>query len=525
MKKNKKKIVILGASGYIGQRLVKKFIKKNEKNEYELHLVSRNNKKLKHFIKEKNVYLYDFDLIDTNIDKIKELFSNTHTIYYLIHSMSKTDSTNFLEKESKLAELISKTAASLNVLNIIYLGGLDGGDDTNRKKELSTHLKSRKLTGDILRKYTKNSITKITEYKAGIIIGAGGSSFEIIRTLATKLPIIPVFFKEEGLCEPIFVDNIIEVLYKTIYTPELQGHIIDLGNGEKNTYSKLVQLYAKNVLNKNLYIINLSFLSFIIKPKLIGKVIAFMTGQPRELVVPLIYGAENDAITRKEYRLENFNNGKNIIKKTFDTITSYKLAANREKKGNIKSVWDIPSDLSNLKKKQNKFFYTTETEGVLYADSLINISDCLVDSVFTEVKNVGTKKSKYWGYYPLWLIRGYIDKFFGGPGIGNYSSINRNELHIGDKIDFWTIEQVIDAKHSKELRLVSEMKVPGEAWLQFRIFRNKEEDNHIFLIRAFFAPHDIFGYIYWYSLFFIHKFIFDKMVINIIKNSIGLNNK
>lgn len=503
-----KKIIILGASGYIGQRLIKSFLGK-----YELHLFSRNKRKLSHFENESDVYLYDISLDESNRKELKEIFLDSDVVFYLIHSMSEEDSSDFLTKEKRIASFISKISDESNVGKIVYLGGLGILNDN----KLSKHLLSRQLTGDSLRSGGK---TPVVEFRAGIIIGAGGSSFEIIRTLATKLPIIPVFFKKEGLCETIFVDNVISYLCKSVNYDSYNNKILEIGNGETFTYSELVQLYAKIVLKKKLYILNLSFLEPLIGPKIIGSVIAFMTGQPKELIIPLIYGVKNDAIVTEKYSI-----CKNICKeddnhRTISLELSYKLAADRQNKGKVKSVWDTPINLSHLKQSPRHFFSTQEKEGLLYEERYIIISEGEKERVFNEFLNIGNKESGYWSPYFLWKARGIIDRMLGGCGVGNDTALNRQDLHIGDRIDFWTVEELVNTDEYSEFRLISEMKTPGEAWLQFKIVKNIEcEGKLIFYLRAFFEPHGITGYLYWYSLYVIHKFIFSMMIKKIYNNA------
>ena len=505
-----KKIIILGASGYIGQRLIKKLLQ--EPDEYELHLFSRNKRKLSHFSDYKNIYLYDTPLDHSSCSELNDIFKNTHTVFYLIHSMSEEDNSDFMEQEKQLALFIRNLSDKQKVGQIVYLGGL-GADNT---ENLSTHLKSRQQTGSILREGN----TPVVEFRAGVIIGAGGSSFEIIRTLATKLPFIPVFFKKEGLCETIFVDNVVSYLKKTLIYKSYQNKILEIGNGEQKAYSQLVQEYAKVVLNRKLFIINLSFLSFLIGPQIIGRVIAFMTGQPKELIIPLIYGVKNDAIVTPQYDVKNQIPDNELPPRIVSLDLAYKLAADRQYKGKVISVWDVPTNLSKLKTKTRKFFSTQEREGLLFEERYAIIKDEDKNIIFNEIVKIGSGNSKYWSPHFLWQIRGFIDKVFGGAGIGHDYGFNRNDLHVGDRIDFWTVEEIKNSDDIKELRLIAEMKTPGEAWLQFKIVPNSECPNtSIFYLRAFFEPKGIAGYLYWYSLYIIHKFIFSMMINNIIKNS------
>ena len=479
-----KKIIILGASGYIGLRLAKKL--KND-GHIELHLFNRNKDKIS-WIENKETFVYDTILNEENKNELSKVFLDADIIYYLIHSMSE-ENEEFENKDIQLASLISKIATESNVKKIVYLGGL-GNTDTS----LSKHLKSRQDTGKELKKNHRN----VKEYRAGIIIGAGSSSFEIVRTLANKLPFIPVFWEKEGLCEPIFVDDVISLLKSEVKNKYIDNMTFEIGCKEKITYSNLVKKYANEIIDRKIFIINLTFLDRIFSPKVIGKIISIMTGQPKELVVPLIYGVKNDAIVNTYIKQ----------KKMTRLDIALKLAAKRDRAGQILSVWDFPSNLSQFKNCKQKIFGTQEKEGLLYEEVATKINSPM--QIFEEVQSIGGEKG-YWSIPILWKIRGYIDRIFGGLGLNKYYSKRNEDLHMGDRIDFWVVEYIVNKPNEKVLRLKSEMKTPGDAWLQFSIINNK------FYLRAFFEPDGIFGYLYWYSLYPIHKFIFKQMVRNIVK--------
>jgi uncharacterized protein YbjT (DUF2867 family) len=480
------KIIILGASGYIGLRLS---IKLKEKNK-EIHLFNRNKKKLK-WLESDNVFIYDLEFKKKNKKKLIEVFKNADIVYYLIHSMSEQVKESFSYKDIEIAEFIRNISEEANVKQIVYLGGLGKSNE-----KLSTHLKSRQDTGLVLSK----GKVPVLEYRAGIIIGAGSSSFEIIRTLANKLPFILVPWKEEGLVEPIFIDNVLKYLLIPLNKVK-KNEIIEIGCGEQITYAELIKKFAKENLNRDLKIIKIKWLHKIIKPELIGYIISFMTGQHKKLIIPLIHGVSNNAIVTKR---EN-----KLIKSPVNLSLALKLAIRRERKGIVISSWEFPSNLSHLEKKERLFFTTKEKEGLLFEENWIDIKN--ERKVFEEIKKIGGIHG-YWSPKILWKIRGLIDRLFGGPGLNLFYKYNNN-IHVGSRIDFWIVESLIEKDSFKELRLRSEMKTPGEAWLQFTI-----EDKKLYL-RAFFEPAGILGYIYWYSLYIIHKFIFKEMILNIVKNS------
>jgi len=479
----KNKTIILGASGYVGLRLSKKLKKDN----HELHLFNRNRNKIA-WIESDTVTAYDIEFDEKNRAALIDIFKDADTLYYLIHSMSEGNA-EFEHKDIKLAKLIAEISKESGVKKIVYLGGLG-----NSEEKLSSHLQSRQDTGRVLAKYFDN----VKEYRAGIIIGAGSSSFEIIRTLATKLPFIPVFWAHEGLCQPVFIDDVILLLKNEKFNTHIDNKILEIGCDTQMTYANLVKKYAQEILDRPLRIVRFQFLEKIITPKIIGRIISSMTGQPKELVTPLIYGVKNDAIVTKKEK----------VKKMVSLEIALKLAAKRDRSGQILSVWDFPTNLSHLKEVEEKIFNTKEKEGLLYEEVHTLIKS--PTKIFNEIQTIGGAKG-YWSAPILWKIRGYIDRIFGGLGINRHYKKANRVLHIGDRIDFWTLEYIKNTNEEKVLRLRSEMKTPGEAWLQFSII-GKE-----FYLRAFFEPSGIFGYLYWYSLYPIHKFIFKQMVKNIIK--------
>jgi len=482
-----KKIVILGASGYIGLRL-SKILSSPSFKESELHLFNRNKRKLE-FLRSRRVHLHDIELSWENREKIAKIIQGADVLFYLVHSMS-SGVEDFEEKERQLAKLVAKTAKSARIRKIIYLGGLGEGST------LSKHLRSRQGTGELLRKFHPNVI----ELRAGIIIGAGGSSFEIVRTLATKLPVIPSFWKKEGRVEPVFVDDVLEIMIEAAEAEESGSRVYDLGCGQTPTYSELVRLYAREVIGRKVSVLRLPFLEKVFTPPVIGWIISFMTGQPRDLVIPLIYGVKNDAVTRKAFR---------YLYPYKKLLPALKLAAQRERSGSVLSVWDFPSTRSNLGKK--RVFTTMEKEGLLYEEVVLPVQG-MEEDVFREVKKIGGKYG-YWSPYWIWWLRGLIDRALGGLGLNPDDFREGEDLHIGDRIDFWVVEFLKDTPKEKVLRLRSEMITPGEAWLQFTIKDGK------FALRAFFEPSGPMGYLYWYSLYIIHKFIFRMMATEIVKRS------
>ncbi|MEA3455457.1 MAG: DUF2867 domain-containing protein, partial [Campylobacterota bacterium] len=203
---------------------------------------------------------------------------------------------------------------------------------------------------------------------------------------------------------------------------------------------------------------------------------------------------------------------------TFDEAVP--IAIERIETGMMESVWSIPYELSVFnaqQKKQFLYFTSTEIEGMMYEECSRTIGADEMDAVFERVKQIGGKT----GYYSprwLWEVRGLIDKAFGGPGLS--SSRRRPELlRVGDRLDFWVVTFKKNTPNEKILRLKAKMLTPGNAWLQFVVKRSQTDHEALFNLRAYFEPSGIWGYVYWYSLYFIHKFIFKVMTENIVKEA------
>jgi uncharacterized protein YbjT (DUF2867 family) len=531
------KIAIFGASGYIGLRLAH-ILNKNKEIE-ELRLFNRNKRKVLHLINEKTS-AFDYEITLKNKDRLKEDLSDVDVVYYLIHSMYEKN--NFSEVDNQLATIVSKSAKSAGVKKIIYLGGLGIEDDLEykidgfKKKGLSKHLSSRQETADYLRENHNNVI----EFRAGVIIGGGSSSFEIIRTLGLKLPFVPKLWKNEGLVEPIFVDNVISYLLMAKENPDFDNKIMEIGCGQTIEYTEIVKMYAK-IKKRKLFNIYLYPFEKIITDNILGRVISFMTSLPPALVTPLLGGVKNKAISR-DYKIEDVLGYCPL--KLISLEKALTIASKREESEHVQSVWDLPSSLSKVNKikhKRNGMPFSTASKtinGMMFEEEFVEIDElkalyrtdfhsektnitinsCIKTQIFQEVKKIGGKKG-YWSPKIMWKSRAMIDKLIGGMGFRQFRR-DCNELRSGDRVDFWTVEKIVEKDNYKELRLRAEMKLPGEAWLRFVIKKEKTTNKEVFKLQALFDPDGISGYLYWYSLFFIHKYIFKTMLKNIVLNSL-----
>ncbi len=507
----KKHIAIFGPTGYIGTKMLINLYNEG----HRLSLFSRTVRKLSFLqdecilfkFKEPRICIIEQFLEARFLDQIIESLQGVDVIYYLIHSLNMHEG-NFTNKDNELADLVAKAAKVAGVEQIIYLGGL--GVDTP-EVPLSQHLKSRQETAEHLRMHHPC----VTEFRAGVIIGAGSASFEIIRNLGTKLPFLPQLPGAEGLCQPIFVDDVIKYLTHALFNTRYYDQIVEIGSKDIFRYSEMVENFAQITHHKTLKTIPLPFMSKLLTPSVIAWFTSRMTSLPYILIIPLVEGMHSLAIVG-DHPVKIID--PEIYFEPLDFSQAVPIAVERIETGTMDSVWSVPYELSVFnaeQKKQFLYFTSKEIEGMLYEERSRNIDVNEMDAVFEQIKQIGGKT----GYYSprwLWEIRGFIDKIFGGPGLS--PSKRRPELlRVGDRLDFWVVTFYKNTPNEKILRLKAKMATPGNAWLQFVVKRAQKDHEAIFNLRAYFEPSGIWGYIYWYSLYFIHKFIFKEMTGNIVK--------
>ena len=493
------KIAIFGSTGYIGMILAEMLAGSS----VHAKLFVRNKRRVKYLIKKcKNLTVSDTSLENENISKLSDELRGYDTVIYLIHSMTKEQSGSFEAQDDLLASIVGEASRNACVKNIVYLSGLGVPKEGHT---LSKHLSSRQHTAVELTKFG----VPVTELRAGVIIGDGSASFEIIRNLGTKMPIFPKLSIETGLCQPIDVDSVISYIFESIHNEKLHGNILEIGCDEVYKYSEMVKIFASEVKNRAMPYFPLPFVEKLISKGLIAWVISRATSLPVQLTKPLIGGIDSYAIIG-DHPVKKYDENCPVEPLTYSQAIA--LAADRESKGQTISLWGLPIENQVYDKKESdhfKFKYNaTEINGMLYEERSLKLQDHEVDPVFSEIKRIGGKNG-YWSPHWLWKIRGYVDSLMGGPGLSGRIR-NYSEVREGERMDFWTISRYIDRVNLKKLRLKARMRTPGKAWLEFTI--TKREDGNYLVLRAYFEPDGIFGYAYWYSLYFIHKYMFTKMI-------------
>lgn len=489
------RVAIFGATGYIGMLLTNELLT----SETEVKLYVRNKKRLLYLEKREKLEIYDYALTKENIDLIAKSLEGTNVLYYLIHSTTSSDK-NFAQKDNELATIVTKAASLANVGQIIYLGALG-----ERSQSLSVHLSSRHSTANALRLTGLN----VTELRTAIIIGAGSLSFEIIRVLAKRLPFIPNLKITSGLTQPIDVDDVLLFLIRAANNSRYYNQIVELG-GEQISYNNLISLFSRTIFKSDLPVVNIGFLAYFLSAKVVSHIVVFLSSAPFSIIKPLIEGASADALSYDwHYRKIDPN-----APKLNDIPHMMRKAYTKEKRGEVESFWGIPTENQVLSSaSEEAILKSNDVKKEIYSQK-IDVDN--FEDIFNEILNIGGKHG-YWSPSWMWKIRGFVDKLQGGPGLYGGRRTYRREIRVGERIDFWIVSKVVNTEIMKQLRLKARMHSPGDSWLEFTLLNNNEEKS--FTITAYFKPIGIRGIIYWYSLYFIHKYIFKAMLLKIISNA------
>jgi len=470
------KVLLTGATGYIGKRLLPVLIEKG------YHVVCCVRDKSKFHAEESLKGKMDVVEVDLNdADTLVNIPNDIDFAYYLVHSMSTSKNYDELEKKSAInfREHMNKT----NVKQVIYLSGIVNS------QTLSKHLNSRK---NVELELSKGEYS-LTTVRAGIIIGSGSASFEIIRDLVEKLPVMiaPKWLKTK--CQPIGISDVIKILSGILNNEKTFGNSYDIAGNEILTYKQMLLEFA-SVRRLRRYIWTVPVMT----PKLSSYWLYFITSTSYKLAASLVDSMKVEVIARDNEinTLLNLNplSYKQCIQEAFKKI----------EQNEIVSSWKDSTISGRLNFKISDYIRVPEF-------------GCYKDIRKKEIKDTGSCIDKIWmiggetGWYYanwLWKLRGFIDKIFGGVGLRR-GRTNVNDIQAGDTLDFWRV--LYANKMEKRLLLFAEMKLPGEAWLEFQVKDNK------LVQTATFRPKGLLGRLYWYSVLPFHGIIFRGLVNQLTK--------
>ncbi len=477
----KEPVLVLGGTGYVGGRLIPLLLEKGIK----VRAAVRTPEKIKcrSFASHPNLETVQCDVLD--YFSLADAARDCRAAYYLVHSMSGKKGDSYAQKDRRAAGNMRQAAEECGLRQIIYLGGL--GDES---KELSPHLKSRLEVGRVL----ADGDVALTFLRAAMILGSGSASFEIMRHLVDRLPVMLTPKWVHTQCQPIAISNVLDYLAECLENPFALGKTFDIGGPDILTYAQLFQLYARIAGLRKRLIIPVPLLT----PGLSSRWIHLVTPVPASIARPLAEGLSN-TVTCQEDEIRKVSSSSLIT-----CAQAISLALDQEKENKTETCWSdagaIPtpewlscSDASYAGKK------------IMESNHQIELQARPKD-IWPVINALGGKNG--WLFAgTLWKLRGAADKLLGGYGL-NRGRRQTEDLRAGDALDFW---RVLEVKKEKRLVLLAEMKLPGEAVLQFDI---QEITENKLLLRQIsrFVPRELGGLIYWYSFLPFHSWIFKGML-------------
>jgi uncharacterized protein YbjT (DUF2867 family) len=475
---SKRRVVVLGASGYVGGRLVSRLLDEG----HQVVATSRDRAKLTAMPWADRVEIRSVDLLDEHT--IGEAIAGCDAAYYLVHAMGGGE--GFAGRDRTAALNLVAASHDSDLQQIIYLSGL-GHEDA----ELSEHLASRQEVGQILAAGT----VPVTELRAAIVIGSGSLSFEMLRYLTEVLPVMITPRWVRTRCQPIAIADVLHYLAAVLGHPEADDRILEIGGPDVLTYEEMIRAYARIAGLKPRRIIPVPVLS----PGLSGRWIGLVTPLSSVTSEELVQSLRNEVIVR-DRPISDI-----IEHETLGFEESVQRALERVKNSQVPTRWS-PEEWAPAQPLPSDPGYAS---GTVLTDVRRMDTCAAPEDLFWAFARVGGAT----GYYSAawaWQIRGLIDQVLGGAGLRR-GRRDPEEVRPGEPLDFW---RVVEVRPNEHLTLKAEMKVPGEAWLEWDI---EEHDGRFGLIqRATFVPRGLFGRLYWYSLVPFHGFVFPQMARGIV---------
>ena len=465
------RILLTGSTGYIGKRLLSVLVK----NGHDVICCVRDINRFKppEFLRQ-NISVIETDLLDKN--SLEKIPAELDCAYYLVHSMSSSGDYRKLEEQSAIN--FRNALNKKGIRRVIYLGGIVN------ESNLSEHLSSRKNVENELSKGNYH----FTSFRAGIIIGSGSASFEIIRDLVEKLPIMiaPKWLKTK--CQPISVSDVITILYSSLFRNETLDKDFDIGGADILTYKDMLFSYAK-VRNLKRIIWTVPVMT----PRLSSYWLYFVTSTSYKLARTLVDSMNVEVICRDS----KINDILSISPMGYQK--AIEKAIDKIERNEIESSWKDSSISSNLNIKLTDFINVPEYGCFIdkRTKKVCNRENCI-----NKIWSIGGNNGWYFGNW-LWTLRGFLDKMVGGVGLRR-GRTNQESINAGETLDFWRV--LYSNKQEGRLLLFAEMKLPGEAWLDFKITENT------LVQTATFRPRGLAGRLYWYSVYPLHKLIFKGMI-------------
>ncbi len=474
-------VLVAGATGYIGGRLVPELIARG----YKVRIMVRAESPV-HAERWPEAEMVVADALVK--DEVDTALEGIDTAYYLIHSML-IGLHKFEDADTLAARNFRMAAEECNVQRIIYLGGLGDAQTT-----LSTHLASRAMVAE---EFSQGTVPT-TILRAAIIIGSGSASYEMINHLVRRIPVFPVPSWAKTKCQPIGLRDVIKSLVGVMELPETAGRTFDIGGTDILTYEDMLKLHSEVLGKKKIFmpspVSSISFYSYI--TSLLTPVPAAITWCLMESVTHDVICHEDDIIDLIPFR-------------RISCKEALVLALSREDQDSVATRWSdsYPPDYELAIK-------LSEIEGPpTYTSSYSLITDKTSEKLFKSITHIGGRNGWFHSTF-LWRIRGAIDRLLRGVGTtrGRRSA---SRLRVNDVVDFWRVEEI---RQNEQLLLRAEMKVPGYAWLEFRVDTVSGDKSRL-SVNAYYKTKGFWGRTYWYIFLPFHHFIFDNLIKQIERSS------
>jgi uncharacterized protein YbjT (DUF2867 family) len=468
---NNPRILLTGATGYIGGRLLNALVERH----YNVRCLARHPQYLAARVNPA-VEIVKGDLLDSI--SLTAALQGIDTAYYLVHSMASGGS--FESQDRTAAQNFADAAKQAGLRRIVYLGGLGEGDD------LSAHLRSRQEVGEVLRASGVPTI----EFRASIVLGSGSLSFEIIRALTDRLPVMVTPKWVRVKAQPIGIEDVITYLVAALDLPAQESQVFEIGGRDRASYQEIMREYARQRGLKR-WMIPVPVLT----PRLSSLWLGLVTPVYARVGRKLIASIKNESTADTVAALAAFTI------RPIGMREAIQRAGVNEDREFAETRWsESSSSFGEAEPFGGRQF------GSRLVDSRAITLSCPADAAFRIIEGIGAKRGWQYGDW-LWRLRGFADLLVGGPGLRRGRRVP-HRLRVGDALDFWRVEAV---ERPRLLRLRAEMKLPGRAWLQFEVDSAGPERCTV-RQTAMFDPVGLAGLAYWYGLFVIHNQIFHGML-------------
>lgn len=498
-------VLVTGATGYIGGRLVPRLLRAGKR----VRVIGRSREKLaaRAWTQTEAVELVVCDAL--NREALRAAVRGCGAVYYLIHSMDPAH-VDFVDADRLAARNMIYATATEKVERIIYLGGLGTADEG-----WSRHLRSRAEVEKILR----TGPAALTALRAGIVLGSGSASFEMLRYLVERLPVMLTSRRIFTRTQPIAIRNVLHYLVRVLEEPATHGRSFDIGGPEVVTYRRLIDIYADVARLRRRWVIPLRAMT----PEIAAQIIQWVTPIPPTLAKPLSQGLGNEVVVRDGGAIRQI-----IPQRLFSCREAIELALARVEEHAIETSW---MDAGGQRPPE-----WTRRHDAPYAGGDIRETCHRVllrgtpEQVWEPIQRLGGEEGWYYADW-LWKTRGLMDQLVGGYGVRR-GRRHPTEIRPGDALDWW---RVVDAEPGRRLLLLAEMKLPGEAILEFRLRRvpasgadtapgpGRNAEPHEMVTElvqiARFLPRGLAGLAYWYSVYPFHAMIFSGMLREIARRA------